>query len=222
MLRLELHGLSFPEVLQRCEQSIAHRVSAAFTSEDAVHSGLLDMHTQACRSIRDIACMMHRRGIIPAVSTHINVLFMWHAWMQAMSSAEALQETDQRKLAMRAFKDMYAGKLVVLVPALCFLVSMKFIDGKHIRLASMEHIIHIISQNQSDYDRVKCSRAELESTEYDLLHLLNWDIVGSQERVDRVEDILYDHMGDEYRSPQVQSLLVDLLSRIFSGIPLLR
>jgi hypothetical protein len=57
------------------------------------------------------------------------------------------------------------------------------------------------------------------STEYALLQLLQWDIAGSQERVDRVEDILYDHMGDEYRSPRVQSQVVDLLSRIFSGVP---
>ena len=222
ILLLELHGLSFPEVVQRCEPSITHEICSHINATLAAPPGLLDMHKQACRSIRDIACTMHRHGIIPAVSTHINVLFLWHAWMRAMSSAEALQEMDQGKIAMRAFKDMYPGKLVVIVPALCFLVSMKFIDGKHLRLASMKHIIHILSQNQSDYDLVKCSRAELESTEYDLLHLLNWDIAGSQERVDRVEDILYDHMGDEYRSPQVQSLLVDLLSRIFSGIPLLR
>jgi len=120
---------------------------------------------------------------------------------------------------MKAFRAMYRGKLTVIVPALCFLVSMKFIDGQQMQLNNMKHIIDLVSQNQDDYARVKCSRAELWSTEYDLLHLLQWDIAGSQERVDRVEDILYDHMGDEYRNPKVQSQVVALLSRIFRGIP---
>lgn len=219
ILRLELHGLSFPAVIRHCEPSITRLVSAAFSSDDSVHSALLDMHKRACRSIRDIACMLHRHGIIPVVSTHINVFFLWHAWMQAMSAADALEERDQRKGAMKAFRAMYRGKLTVIVPALCFLVSMKFIDGQQMQLNNMKHIIDLVSQKQDDYARVKCSRAELWSTEYDLLHLLQWDVAGSQERVDRVEDILYDHMGDEYRNPKVQSQVVALLSRIFRGIP---
>ena len=125
MLLLKLHGLSFPEVIRHGEQSIARLLSAAFASDDVVHSELLAMHQQACRSIRDIACTLHRHGVIPVVSTHINVFFLWHAWRQAMSSAEVLEETDQRKLAMKAFTDMYRGKLVVLVPTVCFLVSIR-------------------------------------------------------------------------------------------------
>ena len=125
MLLLELRGLSFPGVIRHCEQSIARLLSAAFASDDVVHSELLAMHQQACRSIRDIACTLHRHGVIPVVSTHINVFFLWHAWRQAMSSAEVLEETDQRKLAMKAFTDMYRGKLVVLVPTVCFLVSIR-------------------------------------------------------------------------------------------------
>jgi hypothetical protein len=216
---LELHGLSFPEVIRHCESSITHEICSHINDKLAAPPGLLVMHTQACRTIRDIACMLHRHGIVPVVSTHINVFFLWHAWMQAMSSAEALGEMDQRKPAMKAFRDMYPGKLTVLIPALCFLVSMKFIDGRQMQLTNMKHIMDLVSQNQDDYARVKCSRAELCSTEYALLQLLQWDIAGSQERVDRVEDILYDHMGDEYRSPRVQSQVVDLLSRIFSWVP---
>lgn len=219
LLLLELRIGSFPGVIRHGEQSIARHLSAAFASDDVVHSELLAMHQQACRSIRDIACTLHQHGVIPVVSTHINVFFLWHAWMQAMSSAEVLEETDQRKLAMKAFTDMYRGKLVVLVPTLCFLLSMKFIDGREMNMRNMQYVTDIISCAQDDYASVKCSRGELQSAEYHLLHLLKWDIAGSQERVDCVEDILCEHLGDEYSSPQVQGQVVHLLSRIFGGIP---
>ena len=74
----------------------------------------------------------HGHSIVCNVHTQINVHFLWLPWM-AMSCTTNLQEMDPKHEFINYFKQMPSRKIAVIIPAVCFWVSVKCMESFCIR-----------------------------------------------------------------------------------------
>ena len=92
----------------------------------------------------------HGHSIVYHVHTQINVHFLWLPWMQDMSCTTNLQEMDPKHEFINYFKQMPSRKIAVIIPAVCFWVSVKCMESFCIRSNDLACIIDAVQQDRRD------------------------------------------------------------------------
>ena len=177
------------------------------------------MQTQACQSICTIATHLHLHSIVPQMHTYINVYLLWIACMQAIYGANTLQELDPKHELINYFKQMPLRKLTVIIPAVCFWISVKCTESSiSFRSRDVACMIAAVQLDRGDYDLFSYSLEEIAKSEYAALQLVDFDILGNQDRIDAMEDVLQAHFGYMYEEKEAQSHIVHIISRMFDEI----
>ena len=177
------------------------------------------MHTQACQSICAIATHLHLHSIMPQMHTYTNVYLLWIACIQAISGAHTLQALDPKHEFINYFTQMPSRKLTVIIPAVCFWISIKCTESYIcFRSRDVACMIAAVQLDRGDYDLFSYSLEEIGQSEHAALQILDFDILRNQERIDDMEDVLEAHFGDIYQEKESQSHIVRIISRMFDEI----
>jgi hypothetical protein len=192
-------------------------------SEDALQSRtpseLRTMHTEACQAICAIATHLHLHSIVPQMHTYINVYLLWIACIQAISDAHNLPELDPKHEFINHFAQMPPRKLAVIIPAVCFWISVKCTESSICFGAKdVACMIAVVQLDRGDYDLFAYTSEEIAKSEYAVLQLLNFDVLRNQERIDAVEDVFEAYYGESYKEKEVQGQIVRIISRMFDEI----
>jgi len=175
------------------------------------------MHTQACQSIYAIATRLLLRSIVPQMNTYINAYCLWIECMQVMYSP-TLQELEQKRESINYLVQMPWRKLAVIIPAVCFWISVKCtesLDYIDFRSTDMGCMIAHVQLCQGNYRFFGYNIEDIHATENAVLHLLDFDVLKHQEWIDATEDELKAHFGDMYQKKEAQSEIVRFISRTF-------
>jgi hypothetical protein len=199
---------------------LVRRLSAKIAAGHSVPGELRGMHRQACESICAIATQLQRCSSAANMHTYINAYFLWHAWMQAMFAGATLRESDPKHASINLFTQLSPHKMTVMIPALCFWISIKCTETWSISVNDLACMIHAIEHSREDRTGAVYTYTlrELCQAEDAVLQLLDWDILRSQDNIDGMEDILEAHFTDTYSSAKVQSQVVLLLFHMFNDI----
>jgi hypothetical protein len=199
---------------------LVRRLSAKIAAGDAVPLEFRGMHEQACKSICAVARELQRCSSAPQMQTYINAYFLWRAWMQAMCGGAALGETDPKHASINLFRQLSPHKTTVMIPAVCFWLSVKCTETWSIGVNDLGHMIHAVEHARADRTGAVYTYTlrELCQAEDAVLQLLDWDILRNQEKIDGMEDILKAHFEDSYDSAKVQGEVVLLLFNMFNDI----
>jgi hypothetical protein len=213
------------QVLSAAQEKTRHarlvrRLSAKIAAGLAVPDELRGMHQEACESICAVGTELQRCSSAPHMHTYINAYFLWHAWMQAMFAGATLRESDPKHASINLFKQLSPHKMTVMIPALCFWISVKCTETWSIGVNDLACMIHAVEHSRPDRTGAVYTYTlrELCQAEDAVLQLIDWDIFGSQDKIDGMEDILEAHFRDSYSSAKVQSEVVLLLFRMFNDI----
>ena len=192
-------------------------------SEDALQSRtpseLRVMHTEACQAICAIATHLHLHSIVPQMHTYINVYLLWIACMQAISGAHTLHELDPKHEFINYFKQMPSRKLAVIIPAVCFWISVKCTESSFcFRSRDVACMIAVVQIVRGDWNLFSYTLEEIANSEHAALQILDFDILRNQDRIDTMEDVLKAHFGDIYETKEAQSQIARIISRMFDEI----
>ena len=123
----------------------------------------------------------HGHSIVYHVHTQINVHFLWLPWMQDMSCTTDLQEMDPKHEFINYFKRMPSRKIAVIIPDVCFRVTVKCMESFCIRSNDLACIIDAVQQ-----DRKHCTHVntpwKICSKQKTVMQWLHWDIIRNQEK----------------------------------------
>jgi hypothetical protein len=144
-----------------------------------------------------------RGNSIILVPTQINVYFVWLGWMQAMDAA-TLQPTHPKAMYAEYFKSMTREKVAVLLPAVCLWLCVKCMEVWELKGKDILRIIDGVQQARNY--RVQFTLQDVVHAEHALLQLIGFDVLKNQDNIDRIEDILRDHLNfdDMYVSADAQ------------------
>ena len=177
------------------------------------------MHTQACDAICAIATHLLLHSVVPEMQTYINVYFLWISCIQAVYGSHTLQELDPKHEFIKYFKQMPHRKLAVVIPAVCFWISIKCTESKFsFRSKDVACMIVLVQIVRGDYDLFSYTLEEIVQSEHAVLQLLDFDILRHQERIDAMEDVCKSYFGESYREKEEQSQIVRIISRMFDEI----
>ena len=147
--------------------------------------------------------------------TYINAYFLWKAWMQAMRSGATLRQGDPKHASINLFKQLSLRKVAVLVPAVCFWLSVKFTE---VALSISVNDLACMIRAAGAGDVYTYTLRELCQAEDAVLQLLDWDLLANQKKIDGMEDMLEAHFKDSYSSAKVQGEVVLLMFRMFNEV----
>ena len=160
----------------------------------AVPWQLKDMHKKACKTISAATMIVHlqsRGNSIISVPTQINVYFVWLTCMQAMHSA-TLQPTHPKAMYAEYFKSMTPEKVVVLLPAVCLWLCVKCMEVWQLGCKDVLRIVDGVQQARNF--QVHFTLEDVRHAEHAVLQMIGFDILKNQDNIDRIEDILRDHL----------------------------
>ena len=176
------------------------------------------MHMQACKSICAIGTELQRCSSAPQMHTYINAYFLWNAWTQAMCSAATLRQGDPKHASINLLKQLSSRKVTVMIPAVCFWLSVKCTETWCITVNDLACMIDAVERDRADYTMGTYTLRELCQAEDAVLQLIDWDILAKQKKIDGMEKILEAHFKDSYSSAKVQREVVLLLFGVFNGV----
>jgi hypothetical protein len=171
--------------------------------ERQVTWSLQEIHKQACRSIISIAVIMQRKSIVPHLHTYINVYELWYACMREVFDEANQQPHHPKHKFAEYIKDIPFRKLVVILPAVCFWVSVKCCDTFSVTTKDVANNIVALHVDRGDR-HVHYTLQDLRDTEDALLQLLDFDIYKQQDKIDKMEELIRAHYGDAYDSSESQ------------------
>jgi hypothetical protein len=180
-------------------------------------SDLRQIHKQACKSIFSMAVILYRCSVVPHLQTYINVYLLWYDCMRAVFD-ERHQHPQHRKHVFAAYmQSIPLQKLTVLLPVVCFWVSIKCSDSFHVRTNDLARMIVAVHQERGD-ENLEYHLQDLRDTEDALLQLLDFDILKSQDAMDKMEEMLRAQFGEAYESPEAQAQIVSILCKMFEEV----
>ena len=124
----------------------------------------------------------HGHSIVYHVHTQRNVHFLWLPWLQAMSCTTDLQEMDLKHEFINYFKRMPSHKIAVIIPAVCFWVTVKCMESLCIRSNDLACIIDAVQQDRKHCTPCEYTLKDLLQAENAVLQWLYWDIIRKQEK----------------------------------------
>ena len=197
-------------------------LDALLCTEDlAVQEAAWDIakiHEQACKSICSLGLLLHRSSVVPHLQTYINVYLLWYACMRAVFDTENLQPNHPKHAVAEYIKRMPSRKLTVIVPAVCFWVSLKCSESFGIKAQNVADMIHAVHQGRGDDSLFEYSVREVCDTEHAALQLLDFDILQNQDKIDKMEKTIRAHFGEAYESKEAQSQIVRSVSSMFQEV----
>jgi hypothetical protein len=171
--------------------------------ERQVTWSLQEIHKQACRSIISIAVLMHSRSLVPHLQTYINVYELWYECMRAVFDEANHQPHHPKQQFAKYIKEIPFQKLVVILPAVCFWVSVKCCDMFSVTTKDVANNIVALHVDRGDR-HVHYTLQDLRDTEDALLQLLDFDIYKQQDKIDKMEELIRAQYGDAYDSSESQ------------------
>ena len=139
--------------------------------------------------------------------------------MHALCDKENLQPQHRKHEATQHFKRMPSRKLTVIVPAVCFWVSVKCSESFDLRTLDLAQMIDAVFKDRGDDDLLEYTLQELRDAEDMLLHLLDFDILKQQDKIDEMESKIRAEYADEYDSRQAQSEIVRIIYSMYNPVP---
>ena len=176
---------------------------------------LQEIHKQACKSICSMAVLLHRCSVTPHLQTYINVYLLWFACMRAVFNEEHQQRQHPKYAFAEYMKRIPLRKLTVIVPAVCFWVSVKCSDSVCVRTHDLAKVIVALHQERGDQHLLEYKLQDLRDTEDALLQLLDFDILQNQEKIDKMEETIRAHFGAAYESQEAQAHIVPIVYQMF-------
>lgn len=209
--------------MQSAKRVYANDLSTLLCTEDdeVQHVQVLELpkiHKQACKSICCFAVLLHHCSVVPHVHTYINVYELWYAFMRAICDEENQKPQHRKYEATQHFKRMPSRKLTVMLPAVCFWVSVKCSESFDLRTQDLAKMIDAVFKDRGDDDLLEYNLQELRDSENMLLHLLDFDILRQQDKIDVMETKIRAEYGDEYDSSQAQSEIVRIIYSMFNPV----
>ena len=176
---------------------------------------LQEIHKQACKSICSMAVLLHRCSVTPHLQTYINVYLLWFACMRAVFNEEHQQRQHPKYAFAEYMKRIPLRKLTVIVPAVCFWVSVKCSDSVCVRTHDLAKVIVALHQERGDQHLMEYKLQDLRDTEDALLQVLDFDILQNQEKIDKMEETIRAHFGAAYESQEAQAHIVPIVYQMF-------
>ena len=140
--------------------------------------------------------------------------------MKIIRGAHALQALDPKHEFISHFMQMPSRKLTIIIPAVCFWISVKCTESSSISFGTRDVtcMIAAVQIDRGDYDLFSYSLEDIVKSEYAVLQLLNFDILRNQQRIDEMQDLLQTYFGDMYERKETQMQIVRIISRMFDQI----
>jgi hypothetical protein len=137
--------------------------------------------------------------------------------MRVIAGAATCDHTDARFGVVQYFRQMHINKLQVVIPAVCFWISIKCFETWMLSCLDVSSLISKLRYDLSmDDASYACSLADIRKAEYAVLQLLNWDVIRNQVSVDRVEKVLMKRFDSSCDAKHVQMQTLVLMYRAFS------
>ena len=179
---------------------------------------LQELHKDACESIYVMAEKLHDLSVRPHLHTYINVYKLWFACMHAIGIAENQQPEHSKHDATAYFQRMPRRKLAVLLPAVCFWISVKCCDIQTLVICA-KHVLGMIQEvHKRRGDMQEYTYKDLFETEHSVLQLLDFDILHSQEQIDNMEKMTRVHYKDDYDSEKTQRKILRIFFDLFTDV----
>ncbi len=178
---------------------------------------LRQIHKQACQSICSMALRLHRCSVVPHLQTYINVYLLWYAGMQAVFEPEHQQPQHHKHAFAEYIKRIPLRKLTVILPAVCFWVSVKTSDSFCVRTTDLARMIVAVHQERGD-ENLEYHLQDLRDTEHALLQLIDFDILKNQDSIDKMEEVLRVQLGAAFGSADAETQTVRILCRMFEEV----
>jgi hypothetical protein len=132
---------------------------------------------------------------------------------------ERHQHPQHRKHVFAAYmQSIPLQKLTVLLPVVCFWVSIKCSDSLPVRTHDVAKIVVALHQERGDQHLLEYKLQDLRDTEDAMLQLLDFDILKNQDQIDNMEKIIRELFGDEYESQQAQEQIVHIVFQMFREV----
>ena len=179
---------------------------------------VVQIHKQTCKSICSLGLLLHRSSVVPHQETYINVYLLWYACMRAVFDKENLQPKHRKHAVAEYIKRMPSRKLTVLVPAVCFWVSIKCSESFSIKAQNVADMIDAVHQERGDDSLFEYSLREVCDTEHAVLQLLDFNILQNQRQIDKMEKTIRAHFGEAYESKEAQSQIVRIVCSMFQEV----
>ena len=175
------------------------------------------IHKQACKSIHSMMQLLHRCSLVPHLQTYINVYLLWYACMRAVLDRANQQPQHPKCAFVEYIKHIPLPKLTVLLPAVCFWVSVKCSDSFAVRTRDLAMMMVAVHQERGEHDLVY-NLHDLRDTESVMLQLIDFDILKNQDSIDRMEDLLRAQFGAAYESEEAQAQIVNIIFKMFQQV----
>jgi hypothetical protein len=183
--------------------------------ERQVTWSLQEIHKQACRSIISIAVLMHSKSLVPHLHTYINVYELWYACMRAVFDEANQQPHHPKHRFAEYIKGIPFRKLVVILPAVCFWVSVKCCDVFSVTTKDVAMNIVALHVDRGDRHLVHYTLQDLRDAEDALLQLLDFDVYKQQDKIDQMEELIRAHYGDAYDSSESQRQIFEIIYAMY-------
>jgi hypothetical protein len=164
-----------------------------------------------------MAEILHRCSRKPHLQTYINVYLLWYACMRAVFEPGIKHPQHPKHDFAEYIKCIPLPKLTVMLPAVCFLVSLKCSDSIPVRIRDLAMMIVAVHQERGDEELVY-SLHDLRDTESVLLQLIDFDILKQQDSIDKMEDMLRTQFGEAFESEQAQAQIVGIIFKMFQQV----
>jgi hypothetical protein len=213
-----IRALTHPQ--ERAYANDLHRLLLC-TEENAPHEApwnLREIHKQACKSIFSIAALLHRCSVVPHLQTYINVYVLWYACMRAIFDEQHQLPQHPKHEATECIKRIPSRKLTVMLPVVCFWVSVKCSDSIRIRVEDLAKIIDALHKDRGEDSVFDYNFQDLRDTEHALLQLLDFDILREQDTIDGMEKIIRAQFADAYESNEAQSQILRIILLMFDEV----
>jgi hypothetical protein len=179
---------------------------------------LREIHKQACKSIFSMAALLHHSSVVPHLQTYINVYVLWYACMRVIFDEAHQLPQHPKHQAMQYIKRLSSRKLTVMLPAVCFWVSVKCSDSIKMRAQNVASMIDAVHNDRGDRNLLQYRLRDLQDTEHALLQLLDFDILREQDKIDSMEEIIRAQFADTYESKEAQSQILRIIFLMFDEV----
>jgi hypothetical protein len=179
---------------------------------------LREIHKQACKSIWSIAVLMHGCSAVPNLEAYINAYLLWYACMNAISEPGNDDPQHRKHEAAQYFKRMPSRKLTVMLAAVCLWSSVKCSDSIRIRTEDVAKLMAAVHRERGDDGLFYYRLQDLRDTENAMLHLLDFDLLRNQQRIDSMEKIIRAQFAEDYGSKETQRQILRMMFLIFDEV----